>query len=119
MNASPNITRRSVSPSQRRIHEFRKKQNSLESNSSVTNNITITTHLDNIHLSHPESKLETGNNDGSGKSDNISDNGSEISDEGYRSLGLIQNNNGVCKRASLLSEVSNDEAECNGEFFIL
>lgn len=67
-------------------------------------------------MSHPDNKLETSNVDGSGKSDNISDNGSEISDEGYRSLGLIQNNNGTCKRASLLSEVSNDEAECNGEF---
>lgn len=69
-------------------------------------------------MSHPENKLETGNGDGSGKSDNISDNGSEISDEGYRSLGLIQNNNGTCKRASLLSEVSIDEAECNGECFM-
>lgn len=58
-----------------------------------------------------EEVIKTDMNGGSevaGKSDNISDNGSEISDEGYRSLGLIQINN---KRASLHSDASNDEAD--------
>lgn len=43
------------------------------------------------------------------KYDNTSDNGSEISDEGYRSLGLIQN--GTNKRASMHSQASNEDAD--------
>lgn len=46
--------------------------------------------------------------------ENISDNGSEISDEGYRSLGVIQANlNGNLKRSSLHSQTS-EEPEPNG-----
>lgn len=56
-------------------------------------------------------------NDGANKYENISDNGSEISDEGYRSLGLIQSNN--AKRISLHSQVSNEDADTNGEFILL
>ena len=60
-------------------------------------------------------KVENGNaNDGANKYENISDNGSEISDEGYRSLGLIQSNN--AKRISLHSQVSNEDADTNGKF---
>lgn len=55
-----------------------------------------------------------------GKFENISDNGSEISDEGYRSLGIIQSNNtngvnGQVKRASLNSQISTEGAESNCE----
>lgn len=66
-----------------------------------------------------EAKIENGssgvtsNSDGANKYENISDNGSEISDEGYRSLGLIQSNN--AKRISLHSQVSNEDADTNGE----
>lgn len=56
----------------------------------------------------------TANNDGANKYENISDNGSEISDEGYRSLGLIQSN--TAKRISLHSQVSNEDADTNGKF---
>lgn len=57
------------------------------------------------------------NNDGANKYENVSDNGSEISDEGYRSLGLIQSNNP--KRISLHSQASNEDADTNGEILSL
>lgn len=62
---------------------------------------------------------------GDGKFENISDNGSEISDEGYRSLGLIQGgvgtananiNNNNNNRMSLISQTSTDDAELNGKW---
>lgn len=70
--------------------------------------------------------LKTDGNNGDGKFENISDNGSEISDEGYRSLGVIQansnnnnNNSNVnqTKRASLNSQTSTEDAELNGKFY--
>lgn len=58
-----------------------------------------------------ESKGEQANGDGN---ENISDNGSEISDEGYRSLGIIQGNpSGNAKRSSLHSQTS-EEPDLNG-----
>lgn len=63
-----------------------------------------------------ETKTEQ-TNGGDGKFENISDNGSEISDEGYRSLGVIQANlNGNLKRSSLHSQTSTEDAELNGMF---
>lgn len=60
-----------------------------------------------------EAKIEQTNGDG--KFENISDNGSEISDEGYRSLGVIQANlSGTLKRSSLHSQTSTEDAELNG-----
>lgn len=63
--------------------------------------------------------------DSAGKFENISDNGSEISDEGYRSLGLIQNSQGanghlgngqsMDKRTSIHSQLSTDDADFSGE----
>lgn len=47
------------------------------------------------------------------KFENISDNGSEISDEGYRSLGVIQST--AQKRESLHSQASIEDAENNGK----
>lgn len=45
------------------------------------------------------------------KFENISDNGSEISDEGYRSLGLIQQaGNGQTKRATLQKQCSSEDS---------
>lgn len=113
MLASPSLSRRSMSPSPRRLIDIRKKQNSLEAQPSTNNN--------NVQDEPPlvnEAKVEsstngTNSNDGANKYENISDNGSEISDEGYRSLGLIQSNN--AKRISLHSQVSNEDAETNGK----
>jgi hypothetical protein len=50
------------------------------------------------------------------KYENVSDNGSEISDEGYRSLGIIQTGNNVEKRVSLYSQASNEDADNSGEW---
>jgi growth arrest-specific protein 2 len=108
---------------------MKKKQNSLEA----------TTHVSSIQipLSQPESSPEpsvvavnevakvemtvgtttTTNNDGANKYENVSDNGSEISDEGYRSLGLIQSGN--AKRISVHSQASNEDAETNGELKVV
>lgn len=106
---SPNVARRSMSPSPRRISEFKKKQNSLDS--SVCPSATV--QFDSTILNNTETKPEQINGDG--KFENISDNGSEISDEGYRSLGVIQANlNGNLKRSSLHSQTSTEDAELNG-----
>lgn len=112
MLASPSLSRRSMSPSPRRLIDIRKKQSSLEAQTTATTNNS----QDEPPLVN-EAKVESstiGNNDGANKYENISDNGSEISDEGYRSLGLIQSNN--AKRISLHSQVSNEDAETNGKF---
>jgi growth arrest-specific protein 2 len=104
--ASPSLSRRSMSPSPRRLIDIRKKQSSLEAQPTT---------IQDEPLVVSEAKVESstnGNNDGANKYENISDNGSEISDEGYRSLGLIQSNN--AKRISLHSQVSNEDAETNG-----
>lgn len=131
--SSPNLARRSASPGLRRVNEFKKKQLSAESNSSETSGTTTSSTIpasklsplsadtqqsspDNVNNGEIVAKVETSSKDsstelGNGKADNISDNGSEISDEGYRSLGIIQNN----KRASLHSNASNDDAEIAGQ----
>jgi len=111
MLASPSLSRRSMSPSPRRLIDIRKKQISLEAQTTATTNNS----QDEPPLVN-EAKVESstiGNNDGANKYENISDNGSDISDEGYRSLGLIQSNN--AKRISLHSQVSNEDAETNGK----
>lgn len=118
LTASPSLSRRSMSPSPRRLTDIRKKQSSLEIPPASSTHISSV----QIPLDEPanaliisEAKIENGTNgDGANKYENISDNGSEISDEGYRSLGLIQSNN--AKRISLHSQVSNEDAETNGEF---
>lgn len=48
------------------------------------------------------------------KYENMSDNGSEISDEGYKSLGLVN-----AKRISLHSQVSMDDVENHGKSHLL
>lgn len=103
-----------MSPSPRRLVDIRKKQSSLET-PPATHISTVQIPLAQDEPVATEVKPETGavNNDGANKYENISDNGSEISDEGYRSLGLIQSNN--AKRISLHSQVSNEDAETNGK----
>lgn len=100
-----------MSPSPRRLTDIRKKQNSLEAAATHISSVQIPLATDEPLIS--EVKAENGT-DGANKYENISDNGSEISDEGYRSLGLIQSNN--AKRISLHSQVSNEDADTNGEF---
>ncbi|KAG4072087.1 hypothetical protein HA402_015586 [Bradysia odoriphaga] len=107
---SPHLARRSMSPSPRRLNEFKKKQTSLDSAVCPT---AVVSQLEPITTAEvtTESKTEQTNGDGV---ENISDNGSEISDEGYRSLGVIQANlNGNLKRSSLHSQTS-EEPELNG-----
>ena len=87
-----------MSPSHRRINEFKKKQQSLDSNVS------------DVAVSG-EAKTPDVHPAGDGKFENISDNGSEISDEGYRSLGLIQQANSQNKRISLHSQTSVEDAK--------
>lgn len=132
--ASPNLTRRSMSPSPRRL-DMKKKQNSLDSSSTVAAQAQATTvnnsgsnqlHQATVHFEcdrdgsiiTDSSKTESSGEDKTSKYENISDNGSEISDEGYRSLGIIQANgtatNQAQKRASLYSQASNEDAEISG-----
>lgn len=125
MSASPNFPRRSMSPSPRRIADMKKKQNSLDSQ-ILSSPQPQTTHVSTVQIpisndaennndttSSTTSSMTQVTNDGANKYENISDNGSEISDEGYRSLGLIQSNNP--KRISLHSQASNEDVEINGK----
>lgn len=121
-----------MSPSPRRLVDMRKKPISTEIPSTTNHISTVQIPLSTQELIEPtnavvsEAKIELqmvnggtvagGADNGANKYENISDNGSEISDEGYRSLGLIQTNN---KRISLHSQVSNEEAETNGECCVL
>lgn len=126
--ASPNLTRRSMSPSPRRL-DMKKKQHSLDSSSTTTQATTVNNsgsnqlHQATVHFEcdrdgsiiTDSSKTESSAEDKTSKYENISDNGSEISDEGYRSLGVIQSNGTaagqVQKRVSLYSQASNEDAE--------
>lgn len=127
--ASPGLNgshRRSISPSPRRLGDLKssKKQTSFDTNTSVVAQSNGTTETETIKTNETN-----GNTNGTatianadGKFENLSDNGSEISDEGYRSLGLIQQaNNGQSKRASLHSQTSIedgkiDDAKTNGKW---
>lgn len=122
LTASPNFSRRSMSPSPRRLIDIKKKHSSLES--PPVGNTHISTVQIPLCQDEPivgltgDGKIENntavnvGNYDGANKYENLSDNGSEISDEGYRSLGLVQSN---VKRISLHSQVSNEDADTNGK----
>ena len=104
-----------MSPSPRRLTDIRKKQSSVEAQAVATTHISsVQIPLAQDELLVSEVKVENGTSDGANKYENISDNGSEISDEGYRSLGLIQSNN--AKRISLHSQVSNEDADTNGKW---
>lgn len=121
--ASPNLQRRSMSPSPRRLGDLKNKQQlSLDSNVGATTTPATTTEAEPTKLSETNGTTNgTTSTDNGGKFENISDNGSEISDEGYRSLGLIQQaNSNQSKRASLHSQTSiedgkTDDAKNNGK----
>lgn len=112
-----------MSPSPRRLGDLKsKKQTSFDSNvSTATTPAVAATETETSKTCETNGNVN-GTTDNGGKFENISDNGSEISDEGYRSLGLIQQaNNNQSKRASLHSQTSiedgkTDDAKTNGEF---
>lgn len=111
-----------MSPSPRRLGDLKsKKQTSFELNAATTLASTAEAETSKLNESNANTN---GTTDNGGKFENISDNGSEISDEGYRSLGLIQQANNQSKRASLHSQTSiedgkTDDAKTNGEFLVL
>lgn len=105
-SASHNIL--SSSPNPKRLNEHKKKQTSFESCTLPVNSEVVS-----VSNEQKADLPETAN-----KYENVSDNGSEISDEGYRSLGLIQNGN-TNKRASVHSQVSNEDAENSGKANLL
>lgn len=115
-----------MSPSPRRLGDLKtKKQTSFDT--SVSGGATTSTVVQSNGTTETDSikpNETTGNANGTttadGKFENISDNGSEISDEGYRSLGLIQQANNQSKRASLhsqtsIEDVKTDDAKTSGE----
>ncbi|KAH8265011.1 hypothetical protein KR038_003683 [Drosophila bunnanda] len=118
---SPSLARRSMSPSPRRLIDMRKKQSSLDSYSSGPKSLPggYSCSLEEAAGSVSNGGSATVSNSansgaeqsGANKFENISDNGSEISDEGYRSLGVIQS--GAQKRESLHSQASIEDAETN------
>ncbi|KAH8308581.1 hypothetical protein KR018_011946 [Drosophila ironensis] len=122
---SPSLARRSMSPSPRRLIDMRKKQSSLESYSSGPKSLPgYSCSLEEAGTAAGAGgtgggAAGAGSSAGAGageqgnasKFENISDNGSEISDEGYRSLGVIQSN--AQKRESLHSQASIEDAESN------
>lgn len=104
---------RSASPNTKRLSEQKKRQLSFESN------IVIPINPQEISTQATEAKAELPT-ESVNKYENVSDNGSEISDEGYRSLGLIQNGSAKGdKRASMLSQASNEDAENSGKYFLI
>lgn len=120
--------RRSVSPSKVRFATPLSGSASPKKINEPTMNsmLTVTSTVDDIIPEIVPAAIQataTAPGDAAGKFENISDNGSEISDEGYRSLGLIQNGGGgalgggvnVDKRTSIHSQLSTDDAEYSGE----
>lgn len=114
-----------MSPSPRRLADIRKKQNSVEmpATNSVTPPSPTAQYDDSAVTMVSEAKIELQtinnvngqhnvSNNATDAYEKISDNGSEISDEGYRSLGLVNNN--ALKRISLHSQASTDDTEVNG-----
>lgn len=116
-----------MSPSPRRLGDLKsKKQTSFDTNiSGGATTSTVVQSNGTIETEPSKPNESNGNTNGTtttdGKFENISDNGSEISDEGYRSLGLIQQANNQSKRASLhsqtsIEDVKTDDAKTNGEY---
>lgn len=123
--------RRSVSPSKVRFASTASGATSPKKINEPTLNslLTVTRTADEIVPEVVPAPIQATpsapqNTDAAGKFENISDNGSEISDEGYRSLGLIQNGAGqnghngqggaVDKRTSIHSQLSTDDADYSG-----
>lgn len=115
-----------MSPSPRRLGDLKtKKQTSFDANvngGAATSTVVQSNGTTETDSTKPNETASTANGAATadGKFENISDNGSEISDEGYRSLGLIQQAN-QSKRASLhsqtsIEDVKTDDAKTSGEY---
>lgn len=115
--SSPSLARRSMSPNQRRLlGDMRRKQNSLESYGSGPKSLPSVDFGEESAtavVATSTGAAAGGQPEQNSKFENISDNGSEISDEGYRSLGVIQST--AQKRESLHSQASIEDAESNGK----
>lgn len=120
--------RRSVSPSKARFSSSGASSPKKINEPTMNSMLTVTNTTEEIIpevVPAPIQATTASSTDGAGKFENISDNGSEISDEGYRSLGLIQNGgaqNGpqgqslsVDKRTSIHSQLSTDDADYSGK----
>lgn len=114
--ASPRLSKRSVSPSPKQISDFKKKQVSIELPIKCSENGT---HISRkaINLSNEENielpTYDNTNSNGENKYENVSDNGSEISDEGYRSL--VQFNGMKATKKTLNAQISDEDSKVNGE----
>ena len=95
-----------MSPNPRQL-DVRKRQQSIDTTKSSG------VHFDSTTFTVNDVPTELGS-ESVNKYENVSDNGSEISDEGYRSLGIIQSNH-VEKRISLYSQASNEDADNSGK----
>ncbi|KAH8275708.1 hypothetical protein KR044_010015 [Drosophila immigrans] len=104
LQGSPSLARRSMSPSQRRLMSDLRKQkhNSQDSYNAPKEEAAPVAAAATVVVSGTQPEQNS-------KFENISDNGSEISDEGYRSLGVIQST--AQKRESLHSQASIEDAE--------
>lgn len=116
-------TAASLDSSAKRVQKKKLTINEPVMNSLLTITSTveeITPEITPIEAVQPNVTQTTQINGGDVKFENISDNGSEISDEGYRSLGLIHNGqtNATDKRASIHSQISTEDADYSGEFLI-
>lgn len=108
-----------MSPSPRRSIGIRKKQTAQvlsPANTQMSPVQMVLSQKQSLVSLVGEGKIEnnvTSSNDGTNKYENISDNGSEISDEGYRSLGVISSN---AKRIFLYNQMPREDADTNGNF---
>ncbi|XP_053696758.1 GAS2-like protein pickled eggs [Sabethes cyaneus] len=115
---STNLTWRSPSPNPRQL-EAKKKQNTKELShkpepKANTNQASVHFECD-LNDFVNEAKLENVAEDKYNMYDNVSDNGSEISDEGYRSLGIIHSQ-GPQKRVPFNNQTINKDTKSGACF---
>lgn len=99
-----------MSPSPRRLADVRKKNSFEYSSVQTPHDAPTSSYVSEVKVERDSLNNGSGN-DGSSKYENTSDNGSEISDEGYRSLGIQSNS----KKIYLHNQVSFEDAETNGK----
>ena len=117
--ASPRLSKRSVSPNPRHHIDTRKKQVSIElptrSNENGTHVSRKVINLLQHESNDSPSSIDSANTNSENKYENISDNGSEISDEGYRSLVQV---NGIKVAKNISTDhVTPEDIKHNGSFF--
>lgn len=105
MTTSPNLANRPIATSPKKLMDNRKKQ---------VFDVKVLEQPFINEASRFENAMNSIAIDTSNKYENMSDNGSEISDEGYKSLGLVN-----AKRISLHSQVSMDDVENHGKSHLI